>query len=91
MLGDYQLIDHYLAKIDKVTAADVQRVAKKYLVENNRTVGVLMPTGILPHEQGGGGGGMVHHAPALGTADSMLGVVPMRAARAASAMDEVVR
>jgi hypothetical protein len=34
---------------------------------------------------------MVHHAPALGTADSMLGVVPIRAARAASAMDEVVR
>ena len=34
---------------------------------------------------------MVHHAPPLGTADSMLEVVPMRAARAASATDEVVR
>ena len=38
-----------------MTAADIQRVAKKYLVENNRTVGVLVPTGVLPHEQGGGG------------------------------------
>jgi hypothetical protein len=80
-----------LGEIDKVTAADVQRVAKKYLVANNRTLGVLMPTGILPHEQGGGSGGMVHHAPALGATDSMLEVVPMRAARAASATDEVVR
>ena len=91
MLGDYHMIDQYLGEIDKVTAADVQRVAKKYLVANNRTLGVLVPTGILPHEQGGSGGGMVHHAPPLGTPDSMLGVVPMRAACAASATDEVVR
>ena len=41
MLGDYHLMDRYLGEIDKVTAADVQRVAKKYLVENNRTLGVL--------------------------------------------------
>ena len=64
---------------------------KKYLVENNRTVGVLMPTGILPHEQGGGGGGTVRHAPPLSTADSMLEAAPMRVTRAASAMDKVAR
>ena len=86
MLGDYHLMDRYLAEIDKVTAADVQRVAKKYLVENNCTLGVLVPTGILPHEQGGGAGGMVRHAPALGTADSMPETAPMRVTRAASAI-----
>ena len=84
-------MDHYLTEIDKVTAADVQRVAKKYLVENNCTVGVLVPTGILPHEQGGGAGGTVRHAPPLGTADSMLEVAPTRITRAASAIDEVAR
>jgi zinc protease len=91
MLGSYHLMDRYLTEIDKVTAADVQRVAKKYLVENNCTVGVLMPTGILPHEQGGGAGGTVRHAPPLSTADSMLEVVPTRIGRAASAIDEVAR
>jgi zinc protease len=92
MLGDYHLMDRYLTEIDKVTAADVQRVAKKYLVENNCTLGVLVPTGILPHEQGGGGaGGTVRHAPALDIADSMLQIEPMRVTRAASAMDEVAR
>ncbi|HZO80176.1 MAG TPA: pitrilysin family protein [Candidatus Binataceae bacterium] len=66
MLGDYHLVDRYLAGIDKVSAADVQRVAKKYLVKSNCTLGVLVPTGVLPHQQGGGGpGGPVHHAPAL--------------------------
>ena len=28
MLGDYHLMDRYLGEIDKVTAADVQRVVK---------------------------------------------------------------
>ena len=63
MLGDYRSIDNYLAQIEKVTAADIQRVAKKYLVDSNRTVGVLVPTGVLRHEvAGGGAGGAVHHA-----------------------------
>jgi len=61
MLGDYRMVDDYLKGIDKVTAADIQRVAKKYLVDSNRTVGVLVPTGVLRHEMGGGGGGAVHH------------------------------
>ena len=64
MLGDYHLADTYLEGIDKVTAADVQRVAKKYLVATNMTEGVLIPTGLLPHAGGGGlSGGQVRYAP----------------------------
>jgi len=61
MLGSYKMVDQYIGNIDKVTAADVQRVAGKYLLAANRTVGVLVPTGVLPHEAGGGIGGAVHH------------------------------
>ncbi len=84
MMGDYRLVDQYLAGIDKVTAADVQRVVKQYLVKPNRSVGVLVPTGLLPHEAGGGALSTVHHAPPLaadaGTADLVtrrLKPVPM--------------
>ena len=70
MLGNYHMIDDYLTQIDKVTAADIQRVAKKYLVDSNRTVGLLVPTGVLRHEMAGGGaGGTVHHAAGLGVND----------------------
>ncbi len=73
LLGDYRTLDQYLPGIDKVTAADVQRVAKQYLVDSNRTVGVLVPTGILPHEQGGGpAGGAVSHAPIIDPSAEML-------------------
>jgi zinc protease len=65
MMGDYHLVDQYLGRIDKVSAADVQRVIKQYLVKSNRTMGVLVPTGLLPHEAGGGPAGAVQHAPAL--------------------------
>jgi zinc protease len=44
MLGDWRLIDRYLESIRKVTPEDVVRVAKKYLNEDNRTVGILVPT-----------------------------------------------
>jgi zinc protease len=64
MLGDYHLVDQYLRGVDKVTAADVQRVIKQYVVKPNRTVGVLVPTGLLPHEAGGGAVGTVRHVPA---------------------------
>jgi zinc protease len=57
MLGDYHMVDKYLDGIDKVTAADVQRVAKTYLVASNMTEGVLVPTGVLPHGSGGLSGG----------------------------------
>ncbi|HZP45719.1 MAG TPA: pitrilysin family protein [Candidatus Binataceae bacterium] len=61
MLGSYRMVDQYLGQIDKVSAADVQRVAKQYLVAANRTVGVLVPTGLLVHEAGGGIGGPIRH------------------------------
>jgi zinc protease len=57
MLGDYRMVDKYLNGIDKVTAADVQRVAKTYLVGSNMTEGVLIPTGVLNHPAGGMSGG----------------------------------
>ena len=44
MLGDWRLINRYLESIRKVTPEDVVRVAKKYLNEDNRTVGILVPT-----------------------------------------------
>jgi len=44
MLGDWRLFEKYLESIKKVTPEDVVRVAKKYLNEDNRTVGILVPT-----------------------------------------------
>lgn len=40
-LGDYKKMFEAPELYEKVTAADVQRVAKKYLVPGNRTIGVL--------------------------------------------------
>jgi zinc protease len=63
LLGDYKMIDQYLPSIDKVTAADVQRVAQKYLIKDNRTVAILEPTGLLPKQAGvGPSGGTVHRS-----------------------------
>ncbi|MGA2411142.1 MAG: pitrilysin family protein [Candidatus Binataceae bacterium] len=61
MLGNYHMVDQYMPAIDKVTAADIQRVAKTYFTKSNLTLGVLVPTGVLPHEESGMGG-PVHHA-----------------------------
>jgi zinc protease len=43
MLGDWRLKDKYIEGIRKVTPEDVQRVAEKYLIEDHRTVGILIP------------------------------------------------
>jgi len=43
MLGDWTLKDRYLDGIRRVTASDVQRAAAQYLVEDKRTVGILIP------------------------------------------------
>ena len=43
LIGDWKLKDKYLEGIEKVTPGDVQRVAKKYLIEDQRTVGILVP------------------------------------------------
>lgn len=42
--GDWRLYFIHRDRIEKVTAEDVQRVAGKYLVRNNRTVGMYVPT-----------------------------------------------
>ncbi|MBI4644945.1 MAG: insulinase family protein, partial [Deltaproteobacteria bacterium] len=39
----WTLVKEFVPKISQVTAADVQRVAKKYLVAENRNVGILSP------------------------------------------------
>ena len=44
MIGDWRLIERYLEGIRKVTPEDVVEAAKKYLKEDNRTVGILIPT-----------------------------------------------
>ena len=44
-LGDWRGLGQYLPAIRRVTAEDVQRVAREYLVDDRRTVAVLIPTG----------------------------------------------
>jgi len=41
--GDWRLKFLYRDRLEKVTAADVKRVAKAYLQRNNRTVGMFLP------------------------------------------------
>ncbi|RLZ12656.1 M16 family metallopeptidase [Faecalibacter macacae] len=52
--GDYRLNFIYRDNVEKVTLADVKRVAEKYFRENNRTVGIFIPTKdeirVLPNE-----------------------------------------
>jgi zinc protease len=43
LIGGYGLKDGYLERIRGVTAADVQRVARAYFLEQRRNVGVLLP------------------------------------------------
>jgi zinc protease len=42
--GDYRFSDRYLADVEKVTVADIQRVANKYLDPQKRIVGFFEPT-----------------------------------------------
>ena len=46
----WRMIDDYLPSIRRVTAEDIQRVARQYLTPDNRTVGILIP---LPPKEGG--------------------------------------
>jgi zinc protease len=55
VIGGWRLMNTYLEGIRKVTPAEVQRVAKKYLTEENRTVGTLIPTKEVPKEVKGEG------------------------------------
>lgn len=43
-VADWRLIEKYLKGIRAVTKDDIRRVAKEYLSEDNRTVGILIPT-----------------------------------------------
>jgi zinc protease len=45
----WRAIDDYLPAIRRVSAEDIQRVASRYLILDNRTVGTLMP---LPAKEG---------------------------------------
>ena len=45
----WKAIDDYLPSIRKVSPEDIQRVARKYLTPDNRTVGILIP---LPPKEG---------------------------------------
>jgi zinc protease len=49
MTMGWKFIDTYLEGIRKVTAEDVSRVARKYLVNEQKTTGILIP---LPKEKG---------------------------------------
>jgi zinc protease len=42
-VASWKLLDGFLEGVRKVAAADVQRVAKQYLVPENRTVAILIP------------------------------------------------
>jgi len=42
--ASWKLLTTYLDGIRKVTTADVQRVARQYIVSDNRTVAILIPT-----------------------------------------------
>jgi len=47
--SDWRRIEDYLPSIRKVTAEDIKRVASRYLIPDNRTVGVLIP---VPAQEG---------------------------------------
>lgn len=42
--GDWRLVFLYRDRLKKVTPEDVQRVARTYLLQSNRTVGMFIPT-----------------------------------------------
>jgi predicted Zn-dependent peptidase len=41
-LGDWRYINSYADEVDRVTAADLQRVAREHFTKENRTVGVFL-------------------------------------------------
>ncbi len=43
LLGGWRLIDKYLEGVKEVKPQDIQRVAKKYFVDKNMTIGILIP------------------------------------------------
>jgi zinc protease len=47
-VGDLGYSARYLASVEKVTCAEMQRIAQTYLREENRTLCALLPTGFKP-------------------------------------------
>lgn len=56
-LGDWNLILKVIPGLRAVTAEQVQQVAQKYLIDTNRTVGILEPDGTPLRESSQGGPG----------------------------------
>lgn len=54
--GDYRYTDRYLAALEKVSAADVKRVATTYLAADKDTVGIFEPTQIAGQAGSGSSG-----------------------------------
>ena len=46
--GDLNFSERYLAAVKRITPADLQRVARKYLADENRTLYALLPKGTTP-------------------------------------------
>jgi zinc protease len=46
--NDLNFSERYLAAVKRITLADVQRIARQYLTEENRTLYALLPTGTAP-------------------------------------------
>ncbi len=60
ILSSYEYVNTYVDKVRQVTADDVQRVARKYLTQDNRTVGIFEPippaeSSVPPSAPGAGG------------------------------------
>jgi predicted Zn-dependent peptidase len=51
LMGDYRYFSSYTQQIDKVSAADIQQAAMKYLTEKNRTVAVLKKESKQPQKE----------------------------------------
>ncbi len=51
ILGDVELVNQQLAEYQLVTAADIQRVAKKYFNETNLTTVLMLPEAMRPADE----------------------------------------
>jgi zinc protease len=51
ILGDLSLVNRQVAEFQKVTAADVQRVARAYFKPENRTVVYMLPQAMRPQSE----------------------------------------
>ncbi len=74
LAGDLHFDERYVAGIQAVTAADVQRIARRYLVEANRTVTSVVPRGARAVRAAAEGPGPVA-MPAVHTLDNGVRVI----------------